>query len=1548
MDFSQLLRCHIKDGSVLVKSLSEDEMTAFHQFAQSTDNALLCRYARLLVCRGDSLRLLSLCKNSSVDVSRICSRYLKTAVIRKDMIKRLSSEEDFIALYNDSCQVAQQALIECLIWNKNRYEGCLADRLYKNPSLKLSPEMKQQLALALSPELSVLEGECHKKYYKIHRAEMEDAAFGKLYQLYNEFKSGVYENKSAEMVRACDSYLAHIRHPFMKREIDGKTVYLHDILLELWDFQAGNRTSNSALFHYMYNVPTYHFDPEKKTVVSFKPSTSNLRSLNDFMDYYFHCTPYYVIKKLNLLQYEIDDAWYCLELLQCCRLFHDDSFTNAILRNLVQCLVSNTIPSNLDDKLMSVLTEEELATLLEMLMDAVLKCIEQAKSDTNVFTKYCSVLDFIRKNVSPTHPKFLQLLEKLVPFEKLIAFSDYLNYLSYLQEEVPFDFSYNMGTKDMNTMFSTVRKFESIICVKGNTYLNRETLVDRQRALDSVFVMAIHSHDVRCVLRCLRMVISTELKYNDINLSLNDQQNLFNPDSLGLSPKSLERSGSEEMAKFCRDEIIKVILAWAKSKKADIMVQPLMYVISYLYFYATECPEYVDTYTQLMEPLVRFLVDKNLVWTAEKLNIIAAFSSQRATKSINQKMGAMRLMSDECKERRAYLALEKYMKGEMKYLPKTNAFGLHGVLLAQVEFPSTDVDVNPLAVKPLRMILNLLNDPTLNRTYIAYLFDKLVSLMVVRRTTVVEETSDLYCNEAQNVVLKAVKSTTLYSKDYSVLDQLSTDMTLQWEYKLPELSVLSSLIVISNVMSQVKSMLDRKEVSTKHVVGTIHPPEESKPTLINVLNKRSYYLRFMEKNENLIDGMVKLDLDQIKKSTTQYENTVNNITFTEEALKWMCDNVHFFSLTSVLHQQTYQDLRKSLSLLQDSTLCDIASISMLQLHVIFQGIVTTISINRSSNPIRTSSIVASVQQFHGALLNALSVQILINRELKCRGIIPQERMHIIKTTSSFLYDFLRAVASKSEQSIVDMKKEDITPDKLRKVMEVSLDFSDNDIVGRFIETLVYSRTIKEYFGKELSGIVPVVLLMDLPLCFKICTRLLLTTTFVSLAETIIRRCLMNAGESSNIVSQIMNMLSSASKSMTVAVILLLIRVASNPLFKSKDSIHNVVVNVVTNIIENGFSSIDVYLLVIQWIVEKYFSVPDVELDYYNEILMKMKKIDPVTETGKAVFSIIATLMYYCTVDPEDNTDFDQLFHNEWKYANKMKSFLESRELDSARKESLSCLLQKLIMSFNMESIEEVKMQCMLLLSVHSTLVSDEFIEVCRDSIKRRRDQDISPIFVYLFTLQPEKTIELYMTEYESNKALVRSKRMNPDMFVEGYVPLSLTEMLISELSSVSSYIVPDGVIVEFFSSLPAIGWVIQVYAAYCRALSKVLPREARLLSEADLDVALFVDELDKEIAPWMYEIVHLMPFKFFNFSEEVKKRLMEEFRRRKSAVSALLVLRFLNINFNHEEMMEVINWIEDENVAGLYYELIWICLLIYCKDTRTFSLGGCSPYEQDT
>ena len=138
MQQSQFFSKDIKEVSSSFCALTEEEVEALYQEVLPMSTPFKVRVTQLLALRGDASRILALHELGEPELTKVCSRYLKTNNIRKAWFASFTDEETFIDMFNGLSETAKELLLECLVWNKKRDAGCLADRLLDHPKLSLS------------------------------------------------------------------------------------------------------------------------------------------------------------------------------------------------------------------------------------------------------------------------------------------------------------------------------------------------------------------------------------------------------------------------------------------------------------------------------------------------------------------------------------------------------------------------------------------------------------------------------------------------------------------------------------------------------------------------------------------------------------------------------------------------------------------------------------------------------------------------------------------------------------------------------------------------------------------------------------------------------------------------------------------------------------------------------------------------------------------------------------------------------------------------------------------------------------------------------------------------------------------------------------------------------------------------------------------------------------------------------------------------------------------------------------------------------------------
>lgn len=1498
MDYSDLLHCNLKDASARIKEYSETDMVALEEYVKTKDPQTIVRYARLLVYRKDSLRLLNFICNQSVMVCETCCRFLKVGSVRKDLLKQLSTEEKFLSAFNNSCELVKQALIELLAWKQDHPENGLADRLYKNTSLQVTPPLRILLRQALSLEMCLEEGICNTRYCKRHHKELEVVALKKLYKVYTDLKNGGYKDNLSKAYDDSNYLLQVIHRPYLKTEIDGQPVYLWNVLIDIWNYLD----DDDEIRYFIGRLDEYkEYTAYISDGLKFKQPKFRGREMKDFLKYYLLNSPYFMVKRLNLTKYS--KYWtlrFALIIFQACHAFKDEELDSKRVPILVECALRNP-NSNYWKNIQNVLTDEEFSLFLDQVMDALL--LTEPNEMFSSLIQLSFVLEYLWRFVPYTNPKLAALMDFLTQSENdIVQFRN--EYLKFFQQEVPYDFEYNMLPKDMKTMFTTVRKFESFVCLKGSSLLNKEEQYQRNNILNSIVEMAVYSRDVRCVIRCLSMITGMEAKFTDLSINWGNHRELFGPDALGLSPLSVQQSDSAEVAKTCRQRIVDLLLYWAQQKKGTLMVSPLLHMILYMYFYASEYPEYEDEYCEMMKPIVGYLVNKKLQWDDVNLPNVFSVNDQRLTTLNRAFCLATRFRHVELPERKRHLIVERFMRGEASYLPKKDSFGAHGFIVYNFLVQDDMNLFKPMVSKPLSMILSFMNDADSKRLYIAKLLARIVNSSMLARYA---ETSRSTKQEIPNTDMIFVTTTNqrTYYKDYFVLDGLFWDMTIPYQPSYSGYSALQMLMALEPSVKCLEEFLNRTNETTSY--GYMH-----KDKIAKVLSKEMATLQQLRKvvgkgitpespeTANIYSPVI----EEAAKTFAQLTNFVNSVEISEASLEWILSAMNQYNLFTILNTTDHQTVMQRLGSLNDSDLLLLASLTALRLQIVFQGAVMVISINQSPNPLFRNQLVEKAKTLHNALLTALTAQILVNNEIQYRELTPEKTEFTFKTIVPFLHAFLTSVQEKTTQTIKEMQ--DITPaDAEPTTLTVALNLYDNTVIGRFVEILVYDRKTKDYFGKDLNGIVPLVLMLDYSTIIQIIRRLLLTTTFVPLAEAIVNKCLMSTSLDSPFFTEMLRVVQKASKSMTVGTILFLFRLSKHPLVRQNKKVFKIVSGVISTVLTRKFDSESVYIMVIEWILGQVATCKPEELDTFLSMIKMLSSLDTKSSTTSAVFNMICDIAMNL-YKKESETRIEKLREN-------VSKIVECE--DPSRREKLLGVLEEMILSFNYKQAEDISKQCIRLLELHSSLKSDAFITKCQELFKGELEFEYAVnIVLYLFTIQPQTANDLFLAYHNS----LTAKFTTPikDRLNRVVPPTSVPEVNFFSLLDDTNREYSDVLLIRFIAQLPSSMFPFQPVIPFATLLLKFIGDNAcQSLEDCSFDADAFVSELEQTIQPWTYSAV-LKFMELFETSLEMDEKFYDRFLKNKTEVSALCVIM---THTTVERQNNVLSWIVTNNVTNLYF-----------------------------
>ena len=1512
MDYADLFRKDLKEASVIIRNMPDSELDALHEAMSHASPSFQSHYARLLVFRKDSLRLLSLLNDGEPELCHNCVRYLKIQAIRKDLMSKLTDEATFIELFNRSCDLGKSILLECLVWNKNRPSGCLADRLSQNPNLVLNQRQSAVLKSAHSVERSVEDNTVsQQKYFKLRSKEVEKTALKKLYAYLQDFS----KYKKEDAVNACNKLVSYVNHLTASIPVGDKRVNALDIIVDLHSKMHSVEEVERNYLDAVSNNGTVTVDCERFEINRRlkKASQNYFSSIDGAFQIIASTVPIYVMKRIDFIQnYKDLDHYYndfscivLLSLIQNAMLLNETEVLDFLLRELAQphhLAGSHDLVSEEDLKnIEKVLTPEQYSAFLSALATNTIPALRRfSKSDNIYYTALPTVVMYLSHHLPGNDEQLLTILDLFFTFEKQYTDNggDVLrNFYGLQVKEVPLDFSYQMCSRDALSDYKTVRKFESILCLKGNTFLNTREASDRLAALTSLVAIAGRSHDVRALHRCLMVYTRTETKFSDIRMDLSSCFSYLSPDSLGLSPASALMSGTPEEAAKARMAVVKTLCEWGLGKKGDTMVEPLMYVVCALYTHATMYPAYEETYCAMMKPVLEVLVNNNMEWTLSSFRISFDYLAERVAAMIKEKCLELRAKClAKSKTIQQYVALERYCKGALPFVNQRLSLSSMSLVLPTLSFPNASYALPALAKSPLVMLLKMVNDETASTSLICFILSKLLTLNCNKNTYSI--TTKVTCPErVDNHEVVRTTTTTTPSSDTAVLTDLMNDNSFTIKGQFEDVSPFNTLQLISpELRAFMSSSALHLSAFTKvtYCVNLESEKKEKEDTFTHLLKDRNAMLSYLRAHGgDSIDKEINTALDEKMKDYAQKLMTVTHVDMSSNGLKCLLGTMNTLSLSFSVGSCKVS-LEKILPLLSDEALLKLYKLASLYVFILFQSAVLAVSINKSDKPILDSSIINSLASIQPTFLKTLQTLMMINNTCSYRGMKLEEHTFAVKVLAPFLVSWLQAVKEKKVQSVSEMKSEDEFAMEGAAEESVTLDFADNEVVGRFVEILYYSRCVKEYFGKALKGAARVVSSMNIKTALIICRRLLLISSFVPIAESIFNNLLRSASASSSITEEIMSMVDDSSSGITVALIGLLFRLAANPLLKNQhEKMLQLIIKVTNYIIEHDFKSEDVYIILLRWAIAKILNPSDVSLDFLQHLLSRLTQMNVTEDAGKAVFSIV---LYSALLGSECTTTLKNCIARATASTNRFVDEIEEM-VKAAKKEDVEQLKKiavGLVPSFDTTTDETMfRRQCTVLSTVRYAGPCDDLIARCESVVHEiwrpyeGRTSTVTQAAVFLYTQKGAEGMKQFAEgmriyrEMQTMKLKTKEISTLPE-FAQFGVDEEAAELIDSDdldtnLGEQFMYDsdLSDKLHVEFMMNLVDPDDSLLPFKVFYQALAKAVDMTADFseLSKVKVDAKVLVEELEKSMELWM--VAQFSSFKYLlcDFNDDFMREL---------------------------------------------------------------------------
>lgn len=1387
MELICFLTKELKEVGKAFCELSEEEVDKLMELALTQESISKERFVRLLTNRGDAKRLLSLVDHPEPTIHKACIRGLKDPKVRKALFASINSEETFIPLFNQATDAVKQVLLECLVWNKDRPVGCLADCLIKRETLALSASQKVLLMSACSVEKHTLSHErnerTNKKFFQMSKKQ-EEAIYVR--ELYKSFKGDKKD---------LDKYIKHLKHWWRKFTVDGEEFRLSDLLLDIWLSQY-----ISPLKFVLQNVTsayTNEFSSGENVIKRGSSSKFRASSVGGFVKELLRVAPFYVMKRVSipdeLPNVERDwKTWY--SLMMHARLLGEEKWAAFFMDRLKDphFHIIASFDSNYTNVLQDMdvlLSKEEMKEVIDGLLGNLQVILDEMDPTDNVqWTSIPSLIYSLLFYVPHDDVRLQKVVERFGIFEpqfKLRSEIGLVRFYGLQQEEIPRDFPYQQVDYSLLSQYATVRKFEKTLFVKGTTFLNKKEAYERQSALSLMNKIVYSSYDVRVVHRFVSLFLQTDLKFRELLSQCNSIATLLCPECLGLLPLSAQCSGTAEEAEKARSGIVTAIEEWVNVRGGNEIVYPILDILSAMFAYASAYPEYEEVYCAMMKPLVCLLSQKKLIWERRGFTSNINGLSVRTKRYTIQKTQE-KPHSDLQKEvLRPSLEQEKQLcDGKVLMYPipvLSNIIALPKVNYASSGMPAFS---RTCAV----MIISMLEQSAeVDIQHVMDILDIVVSCSLCSNTeeTVVSVKEDpIPGNDREVVVTKTYHKTE--HADLPLLRELFQDKSFQWEGVLPGLSVLQTLNLMPGVqrMSLLSKGLSKapqdyvstsiKKVAVKGKRSAKRSrQEEKKENLFGYLsnNKRAFTAYQLHHGAKMLDAAISRKMMGDLLALPQVA-TVASVSLDVSGLKWCLKTLDTCFLKSHLAVNGSFDVeqaRKLLRVISNENVLSLFELGRVFIHVAIQSAVLAISLNKSETPITEVAVTRKLSVISKVLLDNVLALTLINQEIAYRKLEPEVREITVQSNAPFLTDFLQSVQAGTKQDMKELLKDNSFVMEETAPTPVVLDMSKNEVMCRMIEVIFYNQVIGQYFNTKLPSICSTVNLMPTPVILAICRRLLVVSVYVPYAGNLIMNIVRRTKDAQSL-STIVDTLYDVHHSLSVSLLRLIFRLAALPAMKRFASrLKYLLAKITKHVATNNFQSTAVYLSILNWVWATVLQEDETDMELIRTIMCNFTTLDVTTDAGKSLFRLLFAVTFRTSrmvCDIYLNGDLSE-------QVSKLMEMYNQSPVE--RQEVMRALLRDVVTMYNIQDAEEelisyfTMLRKLKLTNLPERLVSQamEMVEVGWLRCDRSEKMAISALSL-LYSVNSEKAMASLRKSMQVAKSLktIANREMLTDAEME--------------------------------------------------------------------------------------------------------------------------------------------------------------------------------------
>ena len=907
----------------------------------------------------------------------------------------------------------------------------------------------------------------------------------------------------------------------------------------------------------------------------------------------------------------------------------------------------------------------------------------------------------------------------------------------------------------------------------------------------------------------------------------------------------------------------------------------------------------------------------------------------------------------------------------MKYMVPVHACDLYYL---DVSFPHPQLPVFSRVC--VEMVLSMLEQTDkVEAEHVINILDKMVSsvLEMSTRNSSKEEIMGSVPGDDSYEVIKTTTHVT-ESMDIPLLREVFLDLSFKWEGCIPGLSVLQSLSLMPNLrkpsfLSRVTdgapvdkvslSLREKKEIIKQREMEKKERAKKEKQE-----KKKNLYLRLSGDRLSLLKFQLSQGVEMynqfiaraIRDDMRALPQTANvaTVALDGNGLEWCLDTLNSCYIVPYFLNGCRFNVpftRRMIGALSEENLQNMFSLARVFFHVAVQSAILAISLNKSDKPITETSVTSNLNIISRVMLDNIQILTLLNQEIAYRKLEVAEKEITLQCNAPFLAAFLQSVKEGTKQEMKMLTADDTFVLADTPVTAVTLDVTQNAVVGRMIELLFYNQTIGQYFNTKLPSICAIIGRLDISVIFAICRRLLVVSIYVPYAGNLLTT-IIRSFQDPAILGQVVDVFYDVHRSLSVALLTLIFRVAAMPAMSSLTYRMKTLIKKITEYVtSNNFQSISAYTAILKWAYSTLLQNAKPDLEFIRSLLVGFTTLSLNSEAGRFMFNVIMAITYDAC-----GLEFNNFFNKEAKETVAKLSVLRLQASEE-RRTILKTLLQEVVVMYNLQQDDNdlavylKRLNTLKLVTLPETTIAlaKELVEMVGMRCMNDRRTALTEAMKLLYAVDRTSLIASVQKGIHISNTL----RAIPDettLTVAKMEELGIPEPYHKQLTHNHNCVdlvaflkcragIPLPILLDILVELKDEGLVAHAAMAKVLKNAATFPDETEVVTEMDkkkyIDVEKLIDGV-QTMEPWMF--VMLKDSLLTSFHKSVGKEVLLHFREKETVATAGLLYAISTSSSysrcdddEEEEKKEeeeismrgyVCNWIKANHVYALYPALM--------------------------